>query len=284
MDWKPILTLFALTTALCQPAGAATITLSEPLNSTTNRVISNGTIPDGVFNSDRDNAGFAQLPGDYELGSYIESLTVVDNVLDIEFTVTEGTYDTLNGLPQLITDIGTDRSKILLESPVIQDDVGVTAWGIDSGSPISTSSNGVFIFDFRQSPTPVVQFGAMLVDVEGGNGRDSFIGIYDEIGNRFHHSPLSFEANAESGTVYGNRQVRHLGIQADPGEYLSLVALSVGDDDATTGGREYHAMGDFYVGTKEKAPIATPIPGAIWLMLPGLFGLSAFRKIRAKQS
>lgn len=275
MDRKVVWVVASLFLLISQASNSATISVSLPINATSSEIVAGGNIPEGILSTDTPIAGFIQLPIEHELGADTESISIIDNHLGIELTISEGTYDTANGLPISISEITTENSRISLEpNTVSQDRVGVNTWGIDSESPISTSSNAALIFDFRESDADVTQFAAALIDVEGGNGRNSFVGLYNELGNRFYQSPLLLPGDSNN---FGNKEVRYMGIETVGDETLSIIVLSVGDDDDSDGTKERMAVGDFYAGTTAKAPIPTPVPAGIWLMLSALLSSALLR-------
>ena len=269
---------FSAICLLSASSGHAAIVVSIELLPSSPAIQPGEQIPDSAFSITAPSHGFISDPLNYSNGEQLSEFTIIDDVLGVQVSVYEGTYDTADGLPSHLSLFNTTGSKLKFEATdVDQDDVGVESWGFDSEYPISNSSNAALIFDFTASRNTVFQFGADLIDMEGGNGRNPYAGVYDAFGALIHEEALVFPEVSGQTNLYGDKEVRFVGLESLDHEVLSTVVFVVGDNDPdATGGSERLAAGDFYVGTKPV--VATPIPAGIWLMLSGLLGALWFRK------
>ena len=112
----------------------------------------------------------------------------------IELLITEGTFDTTNGITSLLSSIDTTSSDIDFESSntvagangTVQGQGRSNAFGVDTDTTINNSSNTVLLFDLT-SGTPASEFSFIALDLEGGAPNEpsarSFIALYDASGN-----------------------------------------------------------------------------------------------------
>lgn len=158
-------------------------------------------------------------------------------------------YDTVRGAPSSIGELDRDNPlKLVFEkskSPSTfgsaQDGARSLAWGVDTGEQ-TYSSNSALVFDLRDSPTPVLSFGADLLDYEGGCGRSAFVGVFGRNGRLIKQEAYAFQDGK-----CGHATVREYGISST--EPIGAVVFFVGSASGNEGHRFRIAAADFWAAT-----------------------------------
>lgn len=275
-------------------AAAATLSLAASANAAT---ISFEALNDG--NGNGSNAGVASQPigiaGGLDMSSTFDSFvepTVPNGTNAASFTTTnsdgtsltlrEGTFDSfaLGGPAATLAAIDFSGSSLDYEASAAnggngtsQNDAASDAWGVDTDTVISTSSNTVLSFSVSNNASGT--FSALILDLEGGapGAASAYVAVYDSLGGLITSETLNF-----AGPEYGDNAeylFRFEGLAPD-----ATVAFFSGDDGVNGNGyNERIATADFATFSPVTPNMSVvPLPMSGLLLGAGLLGFAGLRR------
>lgn len=210
------------------------------------------------------------------------ALFTTTNASGTSLTIQEGTFDSfsLGGPAATLAAIDFSGSDLDYEASAAnggngtsQNKAASAAWGVDTDTVVSSSSNTVLSFSLDNNTSGT--FSTLILDLEGGapGAASAFVAVYDAFGALSASQTLNFP-----GAEFG-----------DNGEYLfsfeglganSTIAFFSGDDELNGNGyRERIATADFATYAPVQINVAAvPLPMSGLLLGAGLLGFAGLRR------